>query len=79
MTQPAAAPPKVPPFHAGRALALLVDQRCACPPCDGTLATSDWPSWRRCSTCGCHWKTVEINGRQYPERVRRGCPPVTSR
>lgn len=74
---PATAPPKL-KYSATRAVALIDDRRCACPGCPGALATSDWPSWRRCQECGCSWRTEDISGRRYAEVVLGRCPSVTT-
>lgn len=44
----------------------LIDQgRCACAGCDGRLATpGQYPSWRRCMTCGCHWTVSDVHGQR---------------
>lgn len=44
----------------------LIDQgRCVCPGCEGKLATpGQYPSWRRCMTCGCHWTVSDVHGQR---------------
>jgi hypothetical protein len=66
------APPK-PKYSATRAVALIDDHRCGCPDCPGALATSDWPSWRRCTECGCCWKVGTYDGRRLADYFRGGC------
>lgn len=43
----------------------LIDAgRCACPGCNGSLASSQYPSWRVCVECGCHWTVSDIHGKR---------------
>lgn len=43
----------------------LIDAgRCACRGCDGSLASSQYPSWRVCVECRCHWTVSAIHGKR---------------
>ena len=53
-----------PRFNRRAALALLEAHRCACSGCTGSLASSEYPSWRRCQECGCHWTISEVGGQK---------------
>lgn len=66
-----------PRFATSRALLAIADHHCPC--CDGLLATSDWPSWRRCQECLCLWRETVIQGCRYACRVRGRCRPEEDR
>ena len=53
------------PAQAARVAAIEAGR---CPCCEGSLGGSEWPTWRRCVDCGCHWKVARIGGLNYSER-----------
>ena len=64
-----------PTFHLTRALQLIADHRCPCEGCPGSLTESEWPSWRRCEECRCHWREDNIRGKRYACTIRGRCRP----
>ena len=64
-----------PHFNRSRARIALLQHRCACPDCTGALASSEYPSWRRCQECGCHWTISEVGGQKFEGvYVNPSCP-----
>jgi hypothetical protein len=56
-------------------VALIDAGHCACAGCEGVLVRSEYPSWRRCPECGCHWTVSDVHGqRREGLFASPGCP-----
>lgn len=60
-------------YRAAVAVALIDQHRCPCEGCNGQLAGSDYPSWRRCQECRCSWRIEQHGARRLAATVAGPC------